>query len=513
MIDFNKEKVVPIHKGDKDTSLTSLFSQDLDAERLLLSSVLVNGETLTKIEDTLKPEDFYQTTHRIIYSAFLSLKANGHKPDIVTTADELEKQGNLKSIGGAAMLSRLSDEAPLFLNMEGHARIIKECSIKRKMAAIGHKLIDQGLLNKSVLDLLSFAKIELEKIQAPTLNNGSRFQLKRLSEIEFKAPDWLIEPFIEKDTLIMFFGDPASTKTFGAIDTACSVATGKDFHGMKVLPGPVVYIAGEGQNGLKRRFMAWAKHHDCNLDDAPIYLSLMPAALCDQEQTGWVMDAIKQISKDCGEPALIVLDTVARNFGPGDENSTMDMNGFIKGADLIREQYKACILLVHHTGHGDKSRGRGAMALKGALDSEYRFEKDDQGVVRVTNTKMKDFAPPDPMAFRLTTVELPFKDQDGNFITSAVLDDTTYEPPATQGKNGRGKWQTVAIEILQNLYQKHRDRLEAKGYDPDEARVTTNDWRIACIEKGMTRQAWYRVKDTLPQTREVNLEGDYVYLK
>jgi len=338
-----------------------------------------------------------------------------------------------------------------------------------------------------------------------------QFQLKRLSEIKFRPPEWLIKSLFEKDTLNMVFGDPGAAKSFFSIDMACCIATGKDFHGADVKQGPVVYIAGEGQNGIKRRFTAWGIRHGYNVDEAPIFVSLMPAGLCDQKQTGWVIDAIKGITQEAREPALIIFDTVARNFGPGDENSTKDMSAFILGADQIREQCNACILLVHHTGHGDKSRGRGAMALKGALDAEYRLEKDELGIVRITNTKMKDFLPPEPMAFKIRTVELPFKDEDGNQVASAILDDTEYLPlPTTQGKNGRGKWQTIAIEVLQGLYKTYRQRLESKDYDPDQARVKINDWRVACIEKGMNRQAWARIKNTLPDTQEIKFEGEYV---
>jgi AAA domain/DnaB-like helicase N terminal domain len=501
MIDFNKKKVVPIH----------LPPQDLDTEETLLASILVDGSTLEKIEDILRPEDFYNTTHGLIYSAFLSLKLKGHKPDLVTTADELEKQGNLKRIGGVSMLTKLSDEAPASLNPEGHARIVKEYSIKRQIAAIGHKLVDYGLSNKSVEDLLSFGRAELEKIQPPISKNGSRFQLKRLSEIEFRAPDWLIESFIEKDTLATFFGDPASTKTFGAIDIACSLATGKDFHGMKVKQGPVVYIAGEGQNGIKRRFMAWGIRHGYNLDDAPIFLSLMPAALCDQEQTGWVINAIKQISKDCGEPGLIVFDTVARNFGPGDENSTKDMSGFINSADLIREQCKACILLIHHTGHQNKERGRGNMALKGALDSEYRFEKDEQGVVRVTNTKMKDFVSPEPMAFRLATVELPFKDEDGNHITSAILDTTDYTPSKKENAQVKGKTQMKVYSIIKEMLQSERDRVAEGGGSIEDAKILIEDVHRVCIEDEMHRNTWYKMKKWIEGHMLIKSDSAHIY--
>jgi len=349
-------------------------------------------------------------------------------------------------------------------------------------------------------------------IKLPPKKERPKFKLLKLSEIEFKAPEWLIKPLMEKDALSLIFGDPACGKSFFAIDVTCSIATGKDFHGMKVSQGPVVYIAGEGQNGLKRRFTAWSIRHHQSLDDAPIFISLMPGSLCDEEETDLIVEAVKQVATEHDSPALVVIDTVARNFGPGDENSTKDMNAFVHSLDRIKSICGSTVMLIHHTGHSDKSRSRGSMALKGALDAEYRLEKDDQKVIRVTSTKMKDAPDPDPIAFRLATVELPFKDEDGNPVTSAILDDTAYLPPAVQGKKGRGKWQTVAVEVLENLYEEHADKLEAGGYDPDQAKVSTVDWRTACFNAGMSRQTFNKIKDTLQDSHGIKINEPYVYL-
>jgi 5S rRNA maturation endonuclease (ribonuclease M5) len=349
------------------------------------------------------------------------------------------------------------------------------------------------------------------KTTAEDPEHRSSFKLVRLSDIQMKPADWQTDGFMEMDSLNLFFSDPGGAKTFLAIDQACCGATGKDFHGRYVRQGPVVYIAGEGQNGLKRRFTAWGIRHQIDLDQAPIFLSMMPEGLCDADQVNFVIEAIQAVVDQVGSPVLIVLDTVNRNFGPGDENSTKDMTGFIAGVDKIREKFRSCILLVHHSGHADKSRGRGSMALKGALDTEYRLEKDETGVIRVTCTKMKDHEPPEPMAFRLNTVELPFTDDQGRQITSAILDDTEYQPPACQGKKGRGKWQTVSVEVLKKIYLDQQKTLESGGYDPDQARVTLDDWRTACMDAGMNREAWRRIKDNLSQNPDVEQDGIYVF--
>jgi hypothetical protein len=486
-----------------------LSPQNIELEETLLASVFVDEKVFEKIENVLSPDDFYKHSNKILYESFKAIKADGKKIDVVTVCDQLEQSGNLQKAGGKSGLAKIMDQAPISLNPEGHSGIIKKCSLKRQILTLGQKLSDGSLNGKSIDDLLKIAKDELEIIKTPFASK-SKFKLKRLSEIEAKAPDSLINQLLEKDTLNMVFGDPGAAKTFFAIDMASCVATGKDFHGMGAKQGPVVYIAGEGQNGIKRRFAAWEIRYGYNLDDTPIFVSLMPAGLCDQDQARWVIDEIKLLQKECGEPALIIFDTLARNFGPGDENSTKDMSAFILGADQIREQSKACILLVHHTGHGDKSRGRGAMALKGALDAEYRLEKDDQGTVRVSCTKMKDFKPPAPMAFKIRTVELGINDEDGKEVTSAVLDSIDFEAPTKPSNTGRGKWQAIAINAYQDLEIEHKERLEQKGYDPGAARVLVTDWRNKCSDLKMSKQTFANCKKSLLEQGIFKIEHGYI---
>jgi hypothetical protein len=475
---------------------SKLPPQNLDVEEKILASIFVDASVFEKIQSILKPEDFYKSEYRLIFESFLSLRISGQEIDIETVCAELEKKGNLKKAGGQSGFLKIMNNAPVSLNPEGHARIIKECALKRQVLTLGLNLSDGSLNNKSIDDLLKIAKDGIEKIQPPTVSKKSMFRL--------------INSLFEKDTLNMVFGDPGAAKSFYAIDLAACIATGKDFHSMEVKPGPVVYIAGEGQNGIKRRFTAWGIRHGYNTDEAPIFISLMPAGLCDPDQAQWVINAIKDVSEDCGKPVLIVFDTVARNFGPGDENSTKDMSAFISGADQIREQCKACLLLVHHTGHGDKSRGRGAMALKGALDAEYRLEKDELETVRVTNTKMKDFKPPAPTAFKIRTVELGIVDEDGKEVTSAVLDSIDFEAPTKPSNTGRGKWQAIALNAYQALEIEHKERLEQKGYDPGAARVLVTDWRNKCYDLKMSKQTFGNCKKSLLEQGIFKIEHGYI---
>ena len=257
------------------------------------------------------------------------------------------------------------------------------------------------------------------------------FPLVPIGDIELTEPDFLIDGLIETDTLALMFGDPGCGKSFAALDLAACVATNRPFHGREVRGGPVVYLAGEGKSGLVRRFMAWCQHHGQSGDDVPLMLSERAANFLDAATMKEVAASCDAVCERYGDPVLIVVDTVARSFGGGDENSTMDMGEFICAVDDLRIRYPdAVILLVHHTGHAEKSRARGSMALKGALDAEYRVEKQDAAVT-ITCTKMKDAPEPAPIAFDLQDVKLGV-DRRGREFGSAVLVET--EAKAKAGK-------------------------------------------------------------------------------
>lgn len=292
---------------------------------------------------------------------------------------------------------------------------------------------------------------------------ANAFRFIAVGNLEYRAPEYLIELLLETSTLALLFGDPGCGKSFVAADLGLSVATGTAFHGRAVRQGAVFLIAGEGHNGLTRRFAAWAKHNSVSLKDAPLFMSNRPAQFLDAASAASVADAVGELAAQHGNPALIVIDTLARNYGPGDENSTSDMGAFIAAVDDLKAGFPGCcILIVHHSGHGDKQRARGAMALKGALDCEYRVEKADS-TITLTNTKMKDAEPPKPLAFTLKGVDL------GGGASSAVL----IETDAPKHKRQLSKTQTLARETF----------IEAARGSADFAQVRLDTWQAAFLSR------------------------------
>jgi hypothetical protein len=119
------------------------------------------------------------------------------------------------------------------------------------------------------------------------------------------------------------------------------------------------------------------------------------------------------------------------------------------------------------------------MALKGALDAEYRMIKDNKnGVIRVDATKMKDAEKPETVTFELRTVGLGLKDKSGHEVTSAVLHSIDYENmPKDKYLSPQME---KAITLLRELYAKHEKNLVKSGRKGAPPSVSKNNFWDAC---------------------------------
>jgi hypothetical protein len=237
------------------------------------------------------------------------------------------------------------------------------------------------------------------------VSNNRKFHLRHISTLKLKPVDWQVRWLLERNCLAVVFGAPGSMKSFFGIALCCHIASGIEFGGRAVKQGPCIYICGEGQSGISRRFNAWCIRNRVDIGDLNVVVSTVPAFLCEQEQVKIVLSEIRKAAEYYGFPELVVIDTLSRNFG-GDENQTVDMIHFIAACDQIRSEYGCTVLVIHHSGLSDKNRSRGSMALKAGADTELKIEINDQKIITLEAMKMKDAVKPEPISFRPAVVEL-----------------------------------------------------------------------------------------------------------
>ena len=116
----------------------------LEAEQSLLGSMMLSEDAIDAALEEVKTDDFYQSSHRFIFSALVDIY-NSHNPcDIVTLVEELKKKEHLTEVGGAAYLSQLLNVVPTSKNAKYYAKIVKEKSMLRSLISVSNEIIDSA---------------------------------------------------------------------------------------------------------------------------------------------------------------------------------------------------------------------------------------------------------------------------------------------------------------------------------------------------------------------------------
>jgi archaellum component FlaC len=346
------------------------------------------------------------------------------------------------------------------------------------------------------------------------------YKLTPISQLTSKQPKntWLIKGIIEQATTGMLFGSPASGKSFIAMDMAFCIAIGHDFANSTVNQGKVVYLAGEGFNGLSKRFKALEEKYETQTSD--IFISNMPASLICIKNTE---EVIAEVDNICPNPSLIIVDTLHRNFGGGDENSAKDVGKLMVTITALINHTGAAVLLVHHSGHNSDDRARGSSALKAALDVEYKISKKGDAVT-MKNTKVKDFDEPKPILFNLVSQPISgWPDDEGRPVKSAVLELSNDTAP--KRKVFLSKRDSAALNALEALINnqgipipqsaiKTNPLLSGKSY------IHVDDWRtdvyksldVDKLDQQAKQKAFKRAREKLEKEKLLIVTDDFYCL-
>lgn len=118
--------------------------QALDLEQAVLGAMLIDKDALDQVLNILTKEDFYKPAHQVIFECMADLYRKNNQPDILSMESELRDIGKLDQIGGGAYLTLLTDSVASAANVEYHAQIISEKSLKRRLIHECNEVIEEA---------------------------------------------------------------------------------------------------------------------------------------------------------------------------------------------------------------------------------------------------------------------------------------------------------------------------------------------------------------------------------
>jgi AAA domain len=340
-----------------------------------------------------------------------------------------------------------------------------------------------------------------------------RFRLIPFDKLQpSPAPAYLIKGLIPRIGLTVVWGPPKCGKSFWMTDALLHAALGWPYRGRKVIQGPVVYCAFEGQDGYGKRAEAFRQRHLAeSADPVPFYLVATSMSLVKDH-----LELIKAIEMQLGDvkPVAVALDTLNRSL-TGSESDDKDMSAYIAAGEKIRETFDCAVPIVHHCGI-DGSRPRGHSSLTGAVVAQIAVKRDAASNVATIVEFMKDGAEGETTLSKLEPVEVGL-DEDGDAISSCVVLPVDGDvAPAGRKLSARDK---LALDALTNCaLDRGKPPPFGFGLPSGLLAIEIDQWREELFARGILdrkasnpRTDFKRVKESLQVKHLIGVRDDMVW--
>ena len=237
------------------------------AEKSILSSLLINNETVELILQHLTVETFYFKNHQELYRSIIFLYQKKIPIDIFTLTSFLQDNGLLEKIGGLKILIDLVNQIPNILYLEEYIRLLQDKFLRRTLIKLGYQIVNSSYITNIPLEnILNDLEKKLFNItnqtNNPSLSTSAEllakvfFDLKQKSlkeklpglESGFKNLDLITYGFQPSD-LIIIAGRPGMGKTAFCLNILTSI--------VKTYKLPVVFFSLEmGKEQLMYRVLS-----------------------------------------------------------------------------------------------------------------------------------------------------------------------------------------------------------------------------------------------------------------
>jgi len=299
------------------------------------------------------------------------------------------------------------------------------------------------------------------------------------------------------------------------------IAAGWPWFGRDVTRCGVLYIGAEGQAGLKKRIKAWKVQHSNGQENFPFALYPAPIDIVtDPKGAEAVVDRIEFLRRLWDiETWIVVIDTLARCFGSGDESATKDMNTFVTRCDTIRNKARAAVLVVHHFGRDESKGMRGSIALRAAADTVIEVT-GIQGVRTARVEKQKDGAAGEKFYFTLRPVDVG-KDEAEQPLTSCVIEPVAGAATAKGSTTKLSAPCAIALRALRQAIDEGDVVPPACNHIPANVRAVPPElWRRYAYQQAISdtdntdakRKAFKRSSDQLLAHGVVACRSDFVWI-
>lgn len=143
----------------------TLPPQATELEEAVLGALMLEGDSITSVQEFLTGDAFYTESHRTVYRAIEELSMENKPIDLLTVTEKLKHRKKLKEIGGASFLAQLTQKVASAMNVEFHATIIAQKYVQRELIRASTEIQRRSYDESTdVSDLIDYAESEIFKV-------------------------------------------------------------------------------------------------------------------------------------------------------------------------------------------------------------------------------------------------------------------------------------------------------------------------------------------------------------
>lgn len=216
--------------------------QNIEAEKSLIGSLLLDKESITRVADIIKPGDFYSRNHQLIFESIVTLYEKREPIDLLSLSNLLKEKGVLDTVGGLGYLTSLVNSVPTAAHVVNYAKIVQRKKTLRDLIDTAHNIIGLGYQEEeNVENLLDQAEQKLFSVSQRSIQQNFMGLDKSLTDA-FDRLDRLhkgdgalrgvptgfidldnITAGLQKSNLVILAARPSMGKTSLALDIVRSV--------------------------------------------------------------------------------------------------------------------------------------------------------------------------------------------------------------------------------------------------------------------------------------------------
>ncbi|MEI7904508.1 MAG: replicative DNA helicase [Candidatus Firestonebacteria bacterium] len=215
--------------------------QNIEAEKSVLGSMLIEQEAVEKVIELLKESHFYRDAHRKLFNIIVTLYDTSQPVDIITVSEELKKKSQLEAVGGMEYITELINAVPTAANVGYYAHIVREKGALRDLINVATNIVGEAYQEESKVDeLLDKAEHSIFEVSEKRVKQGF-IKLKELVHNSMEK----IEELTQRQTLV--------TGVATGFDRLDEMTTG--FHG-----GELIIVAARPGMGKTSLMLSIAQH-------------------------------------------------------------------------------------------------------------------------------------------------------------------------------------------------------------------------------------------------------------